>query len=210
LSFGGALELRGQFSGANPIAAGGASKLAGTGEALISNGLIKDFNLIAEVFVRGNRILSSSRLPPGLAALVNRPDTSFDMFKGSFKLDPQRLSTDNLLLSTPDYTITGAGWVALDRTTRWNGLLVLSPALTQELQKEYKILRYFVDRRGRLSIAFRVDGTLPTVRIRPENRALAQAFHWGSAPGGGGSAGDAQSKPPSEWMPKSLDQFLQR
>ncbi len=208
--FSGELELRGQFSGASPAAGTGAKALAGSGDALISNGLIKDFNLVTQLFVRGNRSLSSPRLAPGLATLVNRTDTPFDTFKGSFKLDPQRLSTDNLLLTTPDYTITGAGWVALDRTTRWNGLLVLSPALTQELLKEYKILRYFIDRRGQLSIAFKVDGTLPNVRIRPENHALAQAFRWGSGPRGSGSPGGAQSKPSGEWVPKTLDQFLER
>ena len=207
--FGGALELRGQFSGSSIPDSNSIHALSGTGVAQISNGMIKDFNLLAQIFGRSNGNSAPSRLPAALASLVNRADTPFDVFKGTFKLDPQRLSTDNLLLSTPDYTITGAGWVAMDRSTRWNGLLVLSPAITQELQKEYKMLRFFIDRRGRLSIAFNVDGTPPNVRIRPENRALAQALRWGSASRGGDAAG-GESKQPKEWLPKSLDDFLKR
>jgi hypothetical protein len=207
--FGGALKLRGQFSGTSIPESNSTHALSGTGDALISNGMIKDFNLLAQIFGRSNGNSAPSRLPAALAVLVNRTDTPFDVFKSTFKLDPQRLSTDNLLLSTPDFTITGAGWVATDRSTRWNGLLVLSPAITQELQKEYKMLRFFIDRRGRLSIAFIVDGTPPNVRIRPENHALAQALRWGSAPRGGGAAG-GESKQPNEWLPKSLDDFLKR
>lgn len=202
----GRLDFRGRFAGIHPLETGAEQALAGDGEVLVNNGIVKDFNLVAQLFGYGNRGASSSRLPAGLQALVERPETVFDTFKGSFKLNAQRLSTDDLILATPDYTITGAGWVALDRSTRWNGLLVLSTALTQELQKEYKMLRYFVDRRGRLPIAFKVDGTLPNVRIRPENRALAQALRWGTGARGGSSG--AENKKKDDRLPRSLEEML--
>jgi len=203
--FAGQLVINAQLSGSTPLG----NALNGAGEAQITNGTMMNFNLLALLFGRGNKNNTASRLPAGLAALVNRSDTPFDSFKGAFKYDQERLSTDNLVLSTPDYSITGAGWIAADRTTRWNGLLVLSPAISQGLQSEYKMLRHFVDRRGRLSIAFKIDGTLPNIRIRPENRALAQAFRWGSATRGGDGAG-SENKSKREWLPESLDQFLSR
>lgn len=202
----GRLDFRGRIAGTHPSDSGAEHSLTGNGEAQINNGSIKDFNLVAQLFGVGRRGTPASRLPAALQALVERQDTGFDSFKGSFTFNPERLSTDNLILATPDYTITGAGWVALDRSTRWNGLLVLSPAITQELQREYKMLRYFVDRRGRLSVAFKVDGTLPNVRIRPENRALAQALRWSPAPRGGSSGGANKQK--DEWLPRSLEEML--
>lgn len=202
----GQLDFRGQITVLHPIDNGVEQPFAGDGEVLIAKGSIKDFNLITQLFGYGNRSGAPSRLPAGLRALVERRETVFDTFRGTFKLGAQRLSTDNLILSTPDYAITGAGWVGTDRSTRWNGLLVLSPALTQELQKEYKMLRYFVDRRGRLAIAFKVDGTLPAVRIRPENRALAQALRWSTGARGESSGGESKKK--DEWLPRSLEEIL--
>ena len=81
-----------------------------------------------------------------------------------------------MIVSTPDYTVTGAGWFALDRSTRWNGLLVLSLRLTQEIQRDFRWIRHLLDRRGRLAIPFRIEGNIPDVRIRIENRNLSQAF----------------------------------
>ncbi|MBM4261099.1 MAG: AsmA family protein [Deltaproteobacteria bacterium] len=207
----GRLDFRGRLAGGYPMESSAEHPFTGDGEVLINKGLIKNFNLVAQLFGHGNRGTPSSRLPAGLQALVERPETVFDSFKGSFKWRAQRLSSDDLILATPNYTITGAGWVATDRSTRWNGLLVLSPSLTQELQREYKMLRYFVDRRGRLAIAFRVDGTLPNLRIRPENRALAQALRWGTGVRGGSSGSEEKKgaeKKKDEWLPRSLEEML--
>ena len=183
--------------------------------SVIHNGTIRDFNLIAMIFPRGNDSSSPTttpRLPPSLTALVNLQDTPFDTLKANFKVVEKQIRTDDLLLVTSDYTISGAGWVGLDRTTQWNGLLVLSPRITQELQREYKMIRYLVDRRGRLSISFRAEGKFPNVKMRPENRAVAQALRRGfsprpgdPAPGGGKSPEKNERK---SWLPETFEQLL--
>jgi hypothetical protein len=129
-------------------------------------------------------------------------------------VEGQRIRTDELSLVTPDYTITGAGWVGFDRTTQWNGLLVFSPRVTQELQREYKMIRYLLDRRGRLSIAFRAEGKFPNVKVKPENRAVAQVLRRSfpqkaddSAVGGGKSSEKNERK---TWLPESLEQLLKQ
>ena len=144
-----------------------------------------------------------------MVALMDRRDTPFDTLKANFKIDQQGILSVDVLLSTPEYTVTGAGWVKFDRTVKLNGLLLLSPSVTQEIQHEYKTVRYFVDRRGRLAISFRMEGTLPNVNIRPENRLLAQALRWGSAQGAGEPAG-TNKKERSEWFPQSLEKLLTR
>jgi uncharacterized protein involved in outer membrane biogenesis len=190
--------------------------LKGSGEASLQQGTIKDFNLVSQLLLKGSGSAVSaaamSRVPPGFAALFNRSDTPIDSLKANFTIDQKRVFTENLILTTPDYTITGAGWVGFDRTTRWNGLLVLSPRLTQEVQRDYRIIRYLLDRRGRLAIGFRVDGNIPNITIRLENRALAQALRTGTASRSGGAEGQ-DSEPPKEsrtWLPDALERFLKR
>ncbi|HEX2928128.1 MAG TPA: AsmA-like C-terminal region-containing protein, partial [Candidatus Binatia bacterium] len=172
------------------------------------------FNLIAKIIPGGGGDSGSSRLPANLAALVDRPYTPFDTLKANFRVDGQRIRTDDLLLVTPDYTITGAGWVGFDRTTQWNGLLVFSPRITQELQREYKMIRYLLDRRGRLSISFRAEGRFPNVKVKPENRAVAQVLRR-SFPQKADepAAGDGKSTEKNErktWLPESLEQLLKQ
>ena len=214
--FEGRLNGRAEFHANGSDRAGRKDPLKGSAAASLQQGTIKDFNLVSQLLLKGSGSAVSaaamSRVPPGFAALFNRPDTPIDSLKADFIIDQKRVSTENLVLTTPDYTITGAGWVGFDRATRWNGLLVLSPRLTQEVQRDYRIIRYLLDRRGRLAIGFRIDGQIPNVTIRLENRALAQALRTGTAPKGGGA--DDQdgetSKESKNWLPDALERFLKR
>ena len=210
----GQLNFRGQFDAATQNGATVTKSLQGSGESVIHHGTIRDFNLIAKIIPGGGGDSGSSRLPANLAALVDRPYTPFDTLKANFRVDGQRIRTDDLLLVTPDYTITGAGWVGFDRTTQWNGLLVFSPRITQELQREYKMIRYLLDRRGRLSISFRAEGRFPNVKVKPENRAVAQVLRR-SFPQKADepAAGDGKSPEKHErktWLPESLEQLLKQ
>jgi uncharacterized protein involved in outer membrane biogenesis len=191
--------------------------LRGSGVALIQDGAIKDFNLFAQLLTRGGGLSPmpklSERLPVVAAEAVHRQDTPFDTLKANFAVAEGRIQTDTFYLSTPDYTVTGAGWIALDRTTRWNGVLVLSPAIAQALEREYKTLRYLLDRRGRLAISFRIEGTLPNVKIKPENRALSQLLRLISAERAGqGTDGEERSteRERRQWLPESLERLLRR
>jgi len=192
-----------------------AQSLKATGDSTIERGIIKDFNVLSQLLLRGSGSSVSeatkARLPAALIELAQHNDTRFDTLKSDFTFDNGRISSANLILSTPEYTVTGAGWLDLDRTTRWNGQLVLSPRLTQEIQRDYRWIRHLLDRRGSLAIPFRIDGTIPNVRIRIENRNLSQVLR-GSQPRDKDRDGD-DDRPPKEekgWLPNALDRFLNR
>jgi hypothetical protein len=211
----GQLNFRGQFGGAAHNGATVAESLQGSGESVVQEGTIRDFNLLTKIIPGGGDAASSKgapRLSESLAELVNRQDTPFETLKASFKVDRKRIRTEDLLLVTPDYTITGAGWVGFDRTTQWSGLLVLSPRITQELQREYKLIRHLLDRRGRLSVSFRAEGRFPKVKVRPENRALAQVLRRGFSPRAGEAVPEGNKSPEKEpregWLPQTLEELL--
>ena len=216
--FDGQLQGRAHFDAAPTDGIGVKEALKGNGEASVRQGVIKDFNLLSQLLLRGSgagvSAEAASRLPPGFAGLIDRRDTTFDSLKATFTVEKTRVRTEDLVITTPDYTITGAGSVGFDRSTNWNGILLLSPRLTQEIQREHRIIRYLLDRRGRLPISFRLDGKIPNVKIRLENRALAQALRAGST--GRGDDKDAETKPGQEpketkrWLPDALERFLNR
>ncbi len=188
----------------------------GSGETSIDRGVIKDFNLVRQVLLRGsgatNSTEASSRLPSGFVALVNQLDTPFDSIKANFIIEDRRIRTDNLVMTTADYTITGAGWIGIDRSTKWDASLVLSPRLAQELQKDYRVLRYMLDRRNRLSISFRVDGPVPNIKIRLESRMLTQLLRGAASSRDSGAdepAGESTNKSKT-WLPDALERLLKR
>ena len=206
----GLLSGEARFTAALPNGASIKDTLESSGEASVQQGTIRDFNLIGHLLLRGSGSnVARTRLPPSLTALVEHRDTPFDSLKTNFTVEQKRIRTDNLVITTPEYTLTGAGWIGFDRSTNWNGLLIFSPGVTQEFQRDYRIIRRFLDRRGRLAVSFRLDGKIPNVRIRLDNRALAQAL--GTAPGE-----DSETKPGQErkevkrWIPDAIERFLKR
>ena len=212
--FEGRLNGQGQFQLNRSGGASAKEALKGFGETSVQQGTIKDFNLISQLLLRGSgttiSAASTARLSAGLAAIASRPDTRFESLKANFIVDQKRVSSQDLVFTTPDYVITANGWIGFDRSTNWNGSLVLSPQLSQEVQRDYRMIRYLLDRRGRLAISFRADGKIPNLAVRLENRALAQALRSGkSQKDGGGESGGADAKPDGrDWLPDALERLL--
>jgi uncharacterized protein involved in outer membrane biogenesis len=214
----GQLQGRARFGAATSDGSSIKDALKGSGEASVTRGVIKDFNLVRELLLRGSGVTISessvSRLPPGFAALVGRRDTPFESFTANFTVDQKQMRTEDLVVTTPDYTITGSGSIGFDRSTKWTGLLILSPRLSQEVQRDYRLIRYLLDRRGRLAISFRLEGKIPNVKIRLDNRALAQALRASSS--GRADNKDTEAKRDEEpgeakrWLPDALERFLNR
>jgi hypothetical protein len=192
------------------------ASLKGSGDTQIRHGTLKDFNLIALLLSRVGSSASSAvpiQLSPSLTELAKPKDTPFDTLEAQVKLEPELVRAENLLLSTQSYNIHAAGWIMMDYTTRWNGVLVMSPRISQELLRENKSLRYILDRRGRITLPFRAEGTLANIKVRPDTRAIAQLLRRGSLP-------NTIEPPPvdkrqekqeqKEFLPAELEQFLSR
>jgi hypothetical protein len=208
----GQLDFRGEFAAAALAGETLQQTLKGSGTALIRGGAIRDFNLLARLFYRRGAEEKDSEsahgAPASLAVAVQREDTPVRDFKARIAVEAQRIRADDVIFATPEYEITGAGWIDMDGATRWKGLLVFSPRVTRELRREYGAIRYFLDRKGRLAIAFRVDGKLPNITIRPENRALGRVFRWGAWQRGD-DAPAREGRSGKNWLSDSLDRLLQ-
>jgi hypothetical protein len=212
----GQLNFQGEFSAEGQNGAMKPGSLEGSGETQIRAGTLKNFNLIALMMSRigstgGSPI--SLQLSPSLAELAKSKDTPFETLEAQVILDQEVIRTENLQLSTPDYTINAAGWMMIDQITRWNGMLVISSRISHDLLRENKSLRYLLDRRGQINLPFRAEGTLANLRVRPDTRVIAQIVRRGSLPKtieppAIDKRQDAQEQ--KESLPAELEQFLSR
>ena len=213
----GQLNFQGEFNAEAHNGTMKAASLKGSGETQVRRGTLKDFNLIALLM---SRIGSSSggsavslQLSPSLTELAKSKDTAFESLEAQIILEQEVLRAETLRLSTEEYTINAAGWMMTDQTTRWNGMLVISSRISQELLRENKSLRYLLDRRGQISLPFRAEGTLANLRVRPDTRIIAQIVRRGSLPKSIepppiDKRQDAQEQ--KESLPAELEQFLSR
>ncbi|HKX50326.1 MAG TPA: AsmA-like C-terminal region-containing protein, partial [Candidatus Binatia bacterium] len=180
----GQLNFQGEFSAEAHNGGMKPDSLQGSGETRIQGGTLKNFNLIALMISRigssGSPI--SLQLSPSLAELAKSKDTRFENIEALIILDQEVIRTEDLQLTTADYRIKAAGWMMLDQVTRWNGMLVLSLRISQELLRETKSLRYLIDRSGQINLPFRAEGTLANLRVRPDTRIIAQIVRRGSLP----------------------------
>jgi hypothetical protein len=211
----GQLNFQGEFSAEANNGAMRPGSLEGSGETRVPGGTLMDFNLVALMMSRigstGSPI--SLQLSPSLAELAESKETPFENLEALVILEQGVIRTENLQLSTANYKITAAGWIMTDQVTRWNGMLVMSLRISQELLRENKSLRYLADRSGQIHLPFRVEGTLGNLRVRPDTRTIAQIVRRGSLPQSIEPPAidkrqDAQEQ--KESLPAELEQFLSR
>ncbi|MFQ5541580.1 MAG: AsmA-like C-terminal region-containing protein, partial [Candidatus Binatia bacterium] len=213
----GSVNLEAKLSGQGEDWASIKRTVQGKGKAEVQDGALKDFNLVKGVLsgitgLPGVEKLTSSRLSPRYATIFNRRDTPFDTLEASFGIGGERISTEDLLLATPDYKIQGEGRVGFDKAMRWNAMLALSPELTQELMEKHKNVRYMVNGKGVLGVSFKLDGKLPDVKPKPDIKQLAGQIQRGMLEKGLDRAfkgKESQKKnAPKEWIIKGLEQLL--
>lgn len=189
----------------------------GQGETVVHGGRLKDFNLVERVLSKitglpGLSDLLSSRASLHSRSLFQRQDTPFDTLFATFTVEGGRIHTRDFTLATPDYSIHGEGWIGFDKATEWNATLVMSPQLTQELMREHKNVRYLLDRLGRLSVPFRLEGNLPYVQPKPDLKGLAASIQRGLLQRGREraleGAKEQKKKERLDWIQKGLEQLF--
>jgi uncharacterized protein YhdP len=173
----GRLTLKGKFRAAGKNASSLPLGLAGAGEAQVRGGVLKDINLprlvLAQLGIRG----ASRRLPPRVAAQAEGRHTSFESLAGTFTVQDGRAYSKNLLVSAADYTAGAEGYVGLDKSLQWDGVLTFSPEFAQDLAREQPDIAAMVDAKGRLAVPFKVRGTLghPQATTAAPSKAEAPA-----------------------------------
>jgi AsmA-like C-terminal region/AsmA family len=158
--------------------------LMGKARLELSRGTLKNFNLAGQVLTDVNGLPGVVNLASAITAVekelvLENKDTVFDSLEASFAVEAGRFSTKNLTWVTKDYTVTGEGWIDLNRATRWNATLVMQADFSKAVAQEHKNVRFLLDRSGRLVIPFRAEGTVPHVQVKPDVRRLTESIQKG-------------------------------
>jgi len=153
--------------------------LKGTAKAEIIDGLVSDINLADEVLkgitgVPGLTLFISPQTKEKYPQVFMTQDTEFEEFKSSFTIEKGKMETQNLRITSKDYSITGRGWMNLDGKVDLNSVLVLSPKFSEDLETDVPDLKYITNRDDRVEIPFSISGTLPKAKPKPDIAYLAK------------------------------------
>jgi uncharacterized protein involved in outer membrane biogenesis len=153
--------------------------LKGTARAEIIDGAVLDINLADEVLkgvtgVPGLTLFISPRTKEKYPQVFTAQDTEFEEFKSSFTIEKGKMETQNLRITSKDYSITGEGWMNLDGKVDLNSVLVLSPKFSEDLETDVPDIKYITNRDDRVEIPFSISGTLPKAKPKPDIAYLAK------------------------------------
>jgi len=117
-----------------------------------------------------------SRWKKGLAkkATTSIPQyTDFDTLSGKWNLAQAKIFFADLLMQSPDLSISTRGMVGLDQSLNLRGTGLLSPEKTNQLIEE-KYRPYLADQQGRLEIPFTILGTIKEPLVPPDLLSLSR------------------------------------
>jgi AsmA protein len=120
---------------------------------------------------------STRRKYPGL---LTSADTDFETLHASFQIADGVATTNDLRLRAPDYEIDGRGDVRLDNRLSFHAVLRASERLTEDIVDEVKVAKYLRSSDRQLEIPFRLKGSWPQVRPKPDEEALLEALGRGA------------------------------
>lgn len=215
------LALSGSGSGWETIR----NSLRGDGRMDVKDGVIKDVNIADQVLasvtgIGGLSSLVSPRTRSKYPELFSTGDTRFEKLGGTVQIADGEARTDDLTLAARDYAILGRGRYALENRVDLTATLVASRGLTDDVVADVKEAKYIANDEGRLEIPFRLTGSLPRVRPKPDSafitRTLARA-----AVGKGiekllgrkkssGAPGEKTPRPEQELLRKGLEGLFGR
>jgi len=176
----GRMDLDGQFSGAGADWPTLSQTLNGQGRMDLHDGIIANFNLVQGVLttldaLQGIRGITSAG--PKFTALVRSGQTPFESIKSTFSIEKGRVVSDDLTMTTRNYTIASDGWFDAKGRLDWRANLVLSQDFSRALSARHRNVRYLLDDQDVMSVPFHLKGKVPKVEVKPEIKQLARFMH---------------------------------
>lgn len=154
--------------------------LTGTARIDVHDGVLRGINLVDEVLGAATGVERADRLiPAGLRRkrpeLFGAADTQFEELRATARIADRRAVTDDLVLRTPSYTVTGRGSTDFDGHVDLNATFLAGPALTADVLATVKDARWVTNDQQLVEVPFRVAGRFPALRPEPDPTFVARA-----------------------------------
>jgi hypothetical protein len=130
----------------------------GVGRLSVTEADLKTVGLMPEVA----RSLAAVGRVAGFQVPASLESTRFSTLATTLRLADGRLATPDLTLSGRDVSASADGSVGLDKTLTYEGRVVLAPSVVRSFGTAGK---YIADSQGRLSLPFRVSGSVSAPRV---------------------------------------------
>ncbi|HXW84977.1 MAG TPA: AsmA-like C-terminal region-containing protein, partial [Candidatus Binataceae bacterium] len=153
--------------------------LNGNGRLAVVNGKLIGINVAADGLKKVNNLPGiGSLIPAPVVAnhpeLFKNPDTDIDHMSLSFVLHGARVTSNDIVVKSQDYTVLGDGWFELNKRLNMSVKLQLSPPFSRELVQQKKAIGYLTNRSGQVDVPMQISGTLPKPLVVPDVAELAQ------------------------------------
>lgn len=143
--------------------------LTGQGELRVENGVIRNLNVLREIFSKLNMIPGlvkslSERLPEGYQQKLETRDTPFQVSNLPFQISRGILSFQQLQVAGESFFINGKGSIGLiDNRVLIPLMVYVEPDLSAALTRSVHELQTLADQEGRLQFPVTLQGVLPDV-----------------------------------------------
>jgi hypothetical protein len=124
--------------------------------------------------INGAGQLVPARLRRKQPELFGAADTEFEELRASVRIGDRHATTDDLVMRTDAYVVTGRGQVGFDGQTELDAVFVAGPALTSDVLDSVKDARWALNTDQRIEVPFRVAGRFPDLRPRPDPDFVAR------------------------------------
>jgi uncharacterized protein involved in outer membrane biogenesis len=153
--------------------------LAGNGRIQITQGKLVGVNVVGSAIRKINGIPAIGTLfTPAIVerhpALFSSPDTDLKLVRMSYVMTGPRLTSQDILVQSDDYTVNGAGWFDMDKNVDLSVHVLMSPQFSSELRAEKKNVVYLENQSGQIEIPLLIRGTLPHPMVQPDVQVLVQ------------------------------------
>ncbi|HVN27656.1 MAG TPA: AsmA-like C-terminal region-containing protein, partial [Candidatus Binataceae bacterium] len=153
--------------------------LDGRGRATARNAKLIGINLAAEGLKKAKGIPGIGDLMPEAIVkrhgeLFNSPDTDITSAGLTFVLNGPRITSHDLLVQTPDYSMTGDGWFDMDKNIDMAAHVLLNRQLSREIVADKQNVVYLTNPNDEVDIPMQVSGRLPKPNVSPDIGEMAQ------------------------------------
>lgn len=169
------VQIAGQGKGFDQIK----PTLRGAGRGKIDNGKLIGVNVVAQALNKVDNVPGIGALVPASVvanhpALFKSPDTDIQEAGLTFQILGPRITSHDLVVRSPDYSIFGDGWFDLDKNIDLAAKITMSKPFSNELIAAKKNVSYLTNSAGEVEIPLRVTGQLPHPAVLPDAATIAQ------------------------------------
>lgn len=169
------VQLAGQGKGFDQIK----PTLRGSGRAKMANGKLIGVNVVAQALKKVDNVPGIGALVPAAVVanhpeLFQSPDTDIQAASLTFTILGPRITSPDIVVVSPDYSIFGDGWFDMDKNIDVKAKIKMSKPFSDELVAARKNVVYVTNSEGVVEIPLIVAGQLPHPKVTPDLTVIAQ------------------------------------